>query len=114
MFDVKESPVTNVGVTPEKLFFQIFLSFKKPNQTMSADCDIFHKLAQIFNRNPRDIYESLCDLAWGGKQEVFMQEYLTMEDASMAVAQASLFAHTSGCTCYLKQEGNFKIKEVKK
>ena len=117
---VKEKPNESTATVPEKLFFQVFLGFKKPDGSVSMfvegvanGCDIYHKLALIFNRLPREIYEKMSDLADSG-QDAFMQEYLALEDASHAVARASLFAHTSGCVCFLKQQGFFFIKETKK
>jgi hypothetical protein len=104
----------------EKIFFQVFLGFKNPNggitmfsEGSTIDCGVYDRLGEIFHKPPRVIYESICNLVYK-KGEAFMQEYLTLESASGAVAKASLFANTAKCTCFLIQQAFFEIKEVKK
>ena len=118
---VMEKPQKLVETVSEKLFFQVFLAFKKPGGHVSVffesdlgGCGIYHKLAEIFSREPGEIYKCMCELAFGGKSEVFMQEYVSLAEASEATARASLFANSSGCICFLKQGAFFQIKEVKK
>lgn len=120
MVIVQGEPEATTSVAPENFFFQVFLGFRKPDGSVSLfaegvsnGCEIYAKLAKIFARKPRDIYESMRHLA-DGKGDAFMQEYLTVERASQAVANASLFAHTSMCYCFCKQEGFFYITEIKK
>lgn len=118
---VLEKPQSLVKTVPEKLFFQVFLGFKKPDgyvslfiESMPTGCGIYHKLAEIFKREPGEIYKCMSELAFGGKSEVFMQEYVSLAEASEATARGSLFANTSCCICFLKQEAFFQIKELKK
>lgn len=117
---VQDRPETTAEVVPENFFFQVFLGFRKPDGAVSlffgdgtSGCGVYAALAEIFQRPPREIYNAMCDLVFE-KGNGFMQEYLTIEDASQAVASASLFAHRSNCFCFRKQEGFFYIKETKK
>ena len=126
MNQVLDKPKTEIGVAleikTEKLFFQVFLEFKNPKGITSLfmgdlgfgdiGCGIYTYLSRIFKRSPRDMYESVLRVCEGGS--IFMQKYLSLEDASEAVARASLFAHVVQCTCFIDQGGFFFIKEVKK
>lgn len=113
-------PEKLVELTPEKHFFQVFLAFRKPNGYLSAffdgsntGCGVNQALGLIFNRSAREIYMILFDLV-KGIGDGFMREYLSLEEASAAVAKASLLAHTVKCDCFLKQEAYFHIKETTK
>lgn len=102
-------------IETEKLFFRVHLGFRKPDGKISieADCNVYIHLGNIFDKKPEEISKSVCDLVYKNG-DGFMQEYLTLEDASTAVAQASLFANITKCSCFLRQEAHFYIKEVKK
>lgn len=73
MIDAKQKPEVFADLAPQKIFFQVFLSFKKPDgyvslfiESVPTGCGIHHKLAQIFNRTPAEMDKCLCELAWGG------------------------------------------------
>jgi len=53
------------------------------------------------------------DLAFS-KETGFMQEYISLEDASSALTNAILFSATARCVCFLKQEAHFYMNEEKK
>lgn len=119
-----EVPKIEIDQSPKKktenLFFRVFLGFRKPSGYVSlfyegymGGCGVYNQLGLIFSRRPSEIYESMSKLT-EGESEVFMQEYLSLEEASEVTAKASLFANIAMCTCFLEQEAFFKIKEVKK
>ncbi len=113
---VEEAVVTS----PEKLFFQVFLGFKKPRGIATVfvgdgtdGCGVYAILAEIFQRSAWEISQVMAELAWNGG-DGFMQEYLSLGDASQAVGKASLFAHRTGCVCFRLQQAYFHIKETRK
>lgn len=116
-----EAPQVSLGknsdTTTEKCFFQVFLEFRKPDGSVSiffgdgtSGCGVYAALAKIFERKSHEIYEVMSALAFEGG-DGFMQEYLSLEEASGAMARAILFADTCGCVCFLKQGARFYIKE---
>ncbi len=102
----------------EKRLFKVFIGFKKPKGMLSIffeggpGCGVYQSLGEIFRRPPREVYENVEALVWRSGNG-FMQEYLSLDDASFAVARASLFADTSRCTCFLLQKAYFYIRETK-
>lgn len=120
MSSVIEKPQHLSITSTEKLFFRVFLEFRKPCGGVSffhddgeSGCGVYSALAKIFQRPPREIYDAICDLAFN-KGTGFMQEYLSLDDASGAMTKAILFADTAGCVCFLRQQARFYIKEEKK
>lgn len=99
----------------EKIFFQVFLGFRKPMGMISfgGSCSVNEHLGKIFNKDPQEICQSIFGLMFQGGNG-FMQEYFSLDDASHAVTQAALFANITMCLCFLKQEAYFYIKESKK
>jgi dihydrofolate reductase len=99
----------------QKSFYRVYLRFRKPEGGVSVfgGCNVYQSLGNIFNKLPEEIYLSVCKLVYENG-DGFMQEYLTAEDASKAVAEASLFAHVARCVCFLKQSASFYIEECKK
>lgn len=111
---------TSTGDATQKHFFQVFLEFRKPDGLVSlfygdgtSGCGVYAALAKIFERSPAEIYDILCALAFE-RGDGFMQEYLTLDEASTALTKAILFSDTVGCVCFLKQEARFYIKDEKK
>lgn len=103
----------------EERLYRVFIGFRKPRGFISiffegnyAGCGVYESLGKVFKRPPQEIYESIFRLLSQGGNG-FMQEYLSLDDASFAVAQASLFANTSECTCFLEQQAYFYITETK-
>ncbi len=93
MLTVIEKPQQVPSTITEKLFFQVFLEFRKPDGSVSlfygdgeSGCGVYAALAEIFQRPPREIYQTMCDLAFG-EGTGFMQEYLSLDDASGAVVR---------------------------
>jgi hypothetical protein len=112
---VIEKPEASADQATQKHFFRIFLEFRKPDGSASlfygdgtSGCGVYAALAKIFDRSPKEIYDTLCDLAYE-KGNGFMQEYLSLEDASAALTKAILFSDTVDCVCFLKQEARFYI-----
>lgn len=111
-----EDSVTSVDQLSEKktkkVFFRVYVGFRKPCGLISfgGSCNVNEYLGRIFNKSPQEICQSIFGLMFQGG-EGFMQEYISLDDASYAVTQASLFANISQCTCFLVQEAYFYIKE---
>lgn len=116
---ISEVPTMSVNQLPEKevgkVFFQVFLGFKKPDGKISieADCNVYIHLGNIFGKSPEEIRQNIFAFVYKNG-DGFMQEYMTLDDASCATARASLFANRTKCTCFLRQEAHFQIKEVEK
>lgn len=119
MTTILEEPEVSVDQSPEKktkkLFYQVFLGFRQPLGLISfgGTCNVNEYLGRIFNKDPQEICGSIFWLMFQGG-DGFMQEYLSLNDASYAVAQASLFANISMCRCFLIQEAYFYIKEFER
>ena len=120
MATVLEKTISSAKTVPEKLYYKVFLAFRKPDGGISIfigdgsnDCGVYAALAKIFQKHPREIYEAISKLAYEGG-DGFMQEYLSLDEAATAVSQATLFANMSLCFCFKRQEAHFYMKEVKK
>ena len=116
----KPEVLSTTASKSDKLFFHVLLDYRKPARKFSLyeegakdSCGLYTALAIIFNRTPEEIYKSISDLAFKGIP-AFMQEYLTREDASTALGQATMFLFTTHCICFREQEGYFYIEEIKK
>lgn len=105
----KTSTVSDAVV--EKNSYKVFIGFKKPGGGISifSACGVYTYLGSIFHRHPEEIYKSISNLAFGDGGG-FMQEYLTLDEATKAVTQASLFAYIMQCVCFRKKEAYFYIK----
>jgi len=108
---------TDKKVDEKKQFFRVYLGFRKPDGSVSmfwgdgtSGCGVYAALAKIFQKSPKEIYDVMCGLSFR-KGDGFMQEYLSLEDASGAMTKATLFADTAGCICFMKQGAHFYIKE---
>ena len=116
MLDTIERPraTTDKKVAEGRQFFKVFLGFRKPDGmvSVSSSCNIYERLGEIFQKPPEEIFRSVGKLVYENG-DGFMQEYLSLEDASLAVAKASLFANIAMCVCFLKQEAYFYIRETK-
>ncbi len=113
-----ETVSTTRAVAPKKDVFKVFLSFNKPDGTISAfigdgtlDCGVYAALGKIFNRSALEISRAIAELVFKNGSG-FMQQYDSMDAATYATAQASLFSHKAKCFCFLKQEARFRIEKT--
>lgn len=117
MSEIIEDSVAFQSPDLKERFYDVFLAFREPDGSISffygdgtSDCGVYAALATIFERTPKEVCEILVGVASGNAG--FMQRYLSQDEASGAIAKASLFAHVSRCHCFFKQGAYFYMKEV--
>jgi hypothetical protein len=112
---VLEEPKVIKGKKTEKVFFQVFVNFREPKGIISLDnsCGIYARLGKIFDKKPEEICDILCQFVH--KQgSGFIQEYLSMKEASDALANATTVAVSTSCLCFFEQKAYFYIKESRR